>query len=935
MKKLNILFGFCLFLFLVPIVSAQTVTVQQWDFDKDGEREHWNGINALKDVQIKNGIYRAVASGGDPFFVASGLDFATKNSQVVEFRYRTNSGGHGEVYFTNTTEGQYAGFSPKKNTGWNVLGDEQWHTIRIFPNWNGEKKIVKLRIDFPNISSDDYGKMFYELDWIRVVDLNFSNAPEVKPVWDFTKPQSFWKPLDNSNIKPTANGLEIAGGIESEPMTVDVDKYGDWISLEMSANHGKTGTLTICGNSGQVTTVHFPLKTDGQNHWYNVTNSVLQEKIHLIRLTIGDVPEAKATLKQLLISDVPQGPAEIEIEQIYQSEAINRTGKPTPLAIRLRNSGGQTAHGIKVKPQLPAGMQIVPSIVPSSDGETLSDLRPLETKTYIINLSASQPFDGEIVLEFAGTGAPKNSVTVPIRIEKSLNLPQADYVPVPKPVQSDYEIGALYFPGWGKMEAWAKIYNTYPERKPVLGWYDEGNPEVIDWQIKWSLENGIQYYLVDWYWDKGFQHHDHWVKGFQKAKYKPMFKWAMMWANHNSAGSHSEEDQRAVTKFWIENYFNTPEYYTKNGKPVVMIWSPQNMDNDIAAIERAKGKTLKKGEGVKRLLDLSNETAKAAGFKGIYFIAMKWPEASTSASDIQWLADAGFDMTSIYHFMHHGGNAKNPLRFDFDLVVNASLPYWEARYQTGILPFLPNLSTGWDSRPWHGYKQTYIEHRTVDGFRKICNDYKKFAEKTGIKSMVLAPTNEWGEGSYIEPNAEFGFGMFETIRETFCPKPAEGFPLNYTPSDVGLGPYDLPPIEKINRTAWDFKDGAQGWEVLMGIKNFKTENGNLIFETNHDPAITINLDRIPATDWNCLIIRMKVSGTDSTEHAQLFWSTVTSPIAEKNSLSVPVTADGQFHDYIFDLKSKKNWRRQITGLRFDPVNSENKKIEIESIRLEK
>ncbi|MDR1141423.1 MAG: glycoside hydrolase family 99-like domain-containing protein, partial [Planctomycetaceae bacterium] len=907
------------------------------------EREHWNGVNHLKDVQIKNGIYRAVASGGDPFFVASGLDFATTNSQALEFRYRTNGGGHGELYFTNTTEGQYAGFSPKKSVGWNVLGDEQWHIVRIFPNWNGEKKIVKLRLDFPNLSSDDYGKVFYELDWIRVVDLNFKKSPEVKPVWDFTKQQPLWKPLDNGNIKPTANGLNIVGGIESEPITVDIDENGGWISLEMSVNRGKTGTLTFYGNSGQATAVTFPLKPDSRNHWYNIdglSNSVPQEKIHLIQLTVSDDSEAKATLKQLLVSDAPQGAPEIEIEQVYQPEAINRTGQPTPLAIRLRNSGGQTAHGIKIKPQLPAGI----NVVSPSGWETLSDLKPFETKTYLIDLSASQPFDGEITLEFSGSagshpigfGVAKNSVTVPIRIEKNPNLPKADYVPVPKPVKSDYEIGALYYPGWGRREAWARIYNTYPERKPVLGWYDEGNPEVIDWQIKWSVENGIQYYLVDWYWHKEHQHNDHWIKGFQKTKYKSMFKWAMMWANHNAAGSHSEEDQIAVTKFWIENYFNTPEYYTKNGKPVVMIWSPQNMDNDIAAIERKKGNELKKGEGVKRLLNLSNEMAKAAGFKGIYFMAMKWPEASTSASDIQWLADAGFEMTSIYHFMHHGGKAKNPKQFDFDLVIDASLPYWEARHQTGILPFLPNLSTGWDSRPWHGYKQTFIEHRTVEGFQKICNDYKKFAEKTGIKSMVLAPTNEWGEGSYAEPNAEFGFGMFETIRETFCKKPAEGFPLNYAPSDVGLGPYDLPPLEKVNRTVWDFKDGTQGWNALMGIKNFKTENGNLIFETtSHDPAITTTLDRIPATDWNRLIIRMKVSETGSAERAQLFWSTVTSPISETNSLSIPITVNGQFQDYVFDLKSKKNWRRQITGLRFDPVNSENKKIEIESIRLEK
>jgi hypothetical protein len=932
MKNNYVLLCFCFLFFATTTatVFAQAETVQQWNFDKDGEREHWNNANQLKDVQVKDGIYRAVASGSDPFFVAAGFEFVTTTSQAVEFRYRTNKSGHGELYFTNTTEGQYSGFSPKKNVDWKVVGDEQWHTARIFPAWNSEKKIIKLRLDFPNLSSDDYGNVFYELDWIRVVDLNFKNSPAVKPVWDFSQPQKNWHALDNGKIVQNSNGLNVSGGIESEPMTVDVDEYGGWISLEMAVNRGKMGTLTSYSDTGNAMSITFPLKTDGKNHWYNIDGLNVTAgagKIHLIQLAVSDDSDANATLKQLLVSDAPQGPAEIELEQIYQPEAINRTNIPSPLAVRLRNSGGQTAKGLKI-----ITTEMPPELKEASKSEPF-DLEPLETKTVTVNLIATKPVDGKIKLKISGQD---NFVTVPVRFEKNLNLPKADYVPVPKPIQSDYEIGALYYPGWSKMGAWARIFNTYPERKPVLGWYDEGNPEVIDWQIKWSVENGIQYYLVDWYWHKGNQHNDHWIKGFQNAKYKSMFKWAMMWANHNAAGSHSEEDQRAVTKFWIENYFNTPEYYTKDGKPVVMIWSPKNMDNDIAAIEQAKGNVLKKGEGVKRLLELSNEMAKAAGFKGIYFVAMKWPEASTSASDIQWLADAGFEMTSIYHFMHHGGKAKNSLRFNFDLVIDASLPYWESRYKTGILPFLPNLSTGWDSRPWHGDKQTVIENRTVEGFRKICNDYKKFAAQTGIKSVVLAPTNEWGEGSYAEPNAEFGFGMFEAVRETFCKKPAEGFPLNYAPSDVGLGPYDLPPIEKINRTDWDFKNGTQGWTALMGVKNLTAENGTLSFSTaSHDPALSTTLDRIAAANWNRLVVRMKVSNSNSKEHAQLFWSTVTSPVSETNSLSVPVIADGQFHDYVFDLKSRKNWRRLITSLRFDPVNSAEKKIEIESIRFEK
>ncbi|MBN1443944.1 MAG: glycoside hydrolase family 99-like domain-containing protein, partial [Planctomycetes bacterium] len=54
----------------------------------------------------------------------------------------------------------------------------------------------------------------------------------------------------------------------------------------------------------------------------------------------------------------------------------------------------------------------------------------------------------------------------------------------------------------------------------------------------------------------------------------------------------------------------------------------------------------------------------------------------------------------------------------------------------------------------------------------------------------LEAWNEWGEGSYIEPNAEFGFEDLEAIRAIFCEPDAP--PRNIAPQDLNLpGRYDL------------------------------------------------------------------------------------------------------------------------------------------------
>jgi len=124
----------------------------------------------------------------------------------------------------------------------------------------------------------------------------------------------------------------------------------------------------------------------------------------------------------------------------------------------------------------------------------------------------------------------------------------------------------------------------------------------------------------------------------------------------------------------------------------------------------------------------------------------------------------------------------------------------------------------------------------------------------------------------------------------------------------------------------------------MGITDFKAGDGRLSGKSlDHDPAISTPLDKLKAADWSRLIVRMKTTVTDGSEaadRAQLFWSTVTSPTSEANSISVPIKVDGKFHDYVFDLKSVKTWRRTITSLRFDPLTSANRNFEIESIRLE-
>ena len=924
-------------LFLLALVAACYVggaprTLVEWTFDKPTDAASWEKVNHLTEVRAENGSLKGRIMDWDPWVTSPQFEIEATPWQRIEFRLKTDLGGSGGVYFSNTTETQYGGFTPGKNVSWQVNGDGKWHTYSVYPFWGAEKKIIMIRLDFARADGAKKGETSFELDWLRIVGVDQPPRLAKPPVWTFPGDDGL-KPTSGMTMRKTRNGLELSAPmgdawLESAFMSFPAEE-AFWAVVRMATeNEGTAAVSWISSKASSRKEITFEVIPDGKMRTYNMDLSgrkTWAEDIYFVgfRPPMG---KGKTTLAEIAIQDEAGGPAMPVIRYAGLQNAINRAGRPAAFMMTVENRGGDSFAGGRIaKLSLPRGVRVVGP----ENWQAVPELDSFDRREHQLQVTAGRPVKGPFTLTIAGAG---ETVEYKGEVEflPALDLPKANYVPEPQPVESDYEIGALYFPRWYRMDEWAKIRATDPQRKPVLGWYDERNPEVVDWQIKWAVENGIQFFMVDWYWSKGSINLEHWIQAYQKARYRKYLKWCMMYANHNAKGSHSEEDQRAATKYWIDNYFNMPEYYRIDDKPVVMYWSPAGLKRDMG------------GEpgGAKKLLEISRQMAREAGYKGIHFISMKWPEASTNPKDIEWLKDEGFDMTSLYHFMHHGGKAENPRRFPFKLVADCSYDWWKARQKAGVLPFLPNLSTGWHSRPWHGDRGTWIIDKNVPDFRRICEDAKRFADETGVKRMVMAPLNEWGEGSYAEPNKEFGFGMYESVRNTFCKKPATGWPRNLAPGDVGLGPYDLPDVAKrSDLTAWDFNDGQQGWGKMMGIGEFEAKDGKLrIVTSSTDPALSTPLGKVRARNYREVAIRIRITPpppAGGTDTVQLFWQTTTNQISEATAARVELKSDGQFHDYVIKVGENRRWRGRLAAFRLDPCSRSGATVEIDSIKLVK
>ena len=908
------------------IVSMGATELKAWTFDQD--TQGWNPNAHLANTAVHDGILSTDAVDWDPFLVCSGIEIPAKPWQYVVVTLKANAPGRGELFWTGETSGTFSGFSQEKSTAFQVDGDNVLHDVVIFPFWQTEGTIRQLRLDL-------YDRAHFEIDAIRVMEWGDGAAPLTDTFsWTFDGDLSAWR------VCPETRQLF------SPPLHLPASSKG-WVAVELQCDRKATASILWSSANGRgLQSMNFELQQSAAPRMYNIEiegNPQWEDGLAVLGLELP-AQGSPIAVKSIAIGDRPAGPPDIQVTYLGFENAINRTDATCNVIACVINKGGERAAGLTAYLALPPDVRF--------DGSAI------EQQVDGLDFGQSHTFTWKVITPIVGNqealcriGAGDiHKVKLAFQENPLLSgganaagLPKADYVPAPKIVPTRLNVCAFYFPGWNTAAKWDCIRNVAPDRKPVLGYYNEANVECVDWQIKWAVENGITCFLVDWYWCAGQQQLTHWFDAYRQARYRDYLNVAIMWANHNAPGTHSIEDWRAVTQYWIDHYFNLPAYYRIEGKPAVFIWAPDNIRKDLGGSAPAKA-----------ALEESQQMARQAGYDGITFVAMGY---DFSKSGLKTLAEEGYSGITTYHEWGADIDGTFSLkRKPYDAVVKRSPSAWErknAAAQEAGLTYYPVVDTGWDSRPWHGDKALVIEGRTPELFDQLLYAARRFAENSGgvqaaglsggaqaagqkeKKMIIMGPLNEWGEGSYIEPCAAFGFRMYEAVRKTFCLGDPKRWPNNIGPSDVGLGPYDFPPCEPV--TAWSFDTDAGGWNAMMGVGSLACSDGALRFETvSDDPAIVGDTHGIQADGFSRMVIKMQLVGAIAPgSEGQLFWCSDGSAVTEATSIQFPLATDGTLQTYTLDLKSHPRWRNRISTLRLDPCNAKGITVVIDDIRLEK
>ena len=358
---------------------------------------------------------------------------------------------------------------------------------------------------------------------------------------------------------------------------------------------------------------------------------------------------------------------------------------------------------------------------------------------------------------------------------------------------AEYDIAAYVWPAYhpeprwaelgifkaGKGE-WQNVWEAVPKwkghrqpLKPLWGYENEADPKVVEKKIDAAVSHGVNVFIYDWYWYGGRPFlEDALDKGFLGAANNGKMKFFIMWANHHVSrlwdnkavdkkfnepiwrGWVGEEEFRKISRRWIEMYFSRPNYYRIAGKPVLMIY-------EIVTFIRGVGGMAKAAKAFATF----RKDCEDAGLGGVHLMVCDYK------LDAGALACLGIDSATIYNFVHWAEANGNPEYSEW--TKKGAARFDTAKKELGLKAYFAHASVGWDTNPRFPEKVVMptVMNSTPAKFEaalKRAKDWSDANTPRGYPKLITINSwNEWTEGSYLEPDTQFGFGYLESIKKVF------------------------------------------------------------------------------------------------------------------------------------------------------------------------
>lgn len=369
----------------------------------------------------------------------------------------------------------------------------------------------------------------------------------------------------------------------------------------------------------------------------------------------------------------------------------------------------------------------------------------------------------------------------------------AFYLPQFYPVEVNDKYWGKGFTEWTNVAKAKPLFPGHyqPQIPADLGFYDLRLAENRKAQADMAREYGIEGFCYWHYWfGNGETVLDMPIRETLRTK-EPDFPFCLGWANHswsNRTWKRNKVYEKEVV-FLEQKYlgekdytdyfysvlpaFKDDRYITVDGKPLFLVYAPQDIPDTEAFI------------------GLWNRLAKENGLNGIHFVARvsaigglrrlvsKEQILSETSERYKDYLDKGYDAISSTSLTRAdlctGSHFDKLLKLLLERMGISSIPdihdygktikhlytdedRWENVY--------PQLVPRWDKTPRMGRGAHIYKNSTPELFAesiKIALDH--IGQKDPEHRILFAfAWNEWGEGAYLEPDIKFGRGYLEALK---------------------------------------------------------------------------------------------------------------------------------------------------------------------------
>lgn len=302
--------------------------------------------------------------------------------------------------------------------------------------------------------------------------------------------------------------------------------------------------------------------------------------------------------------------------------------------------------------------------------------------------------------------------------------------------ESDCRVGAYYYPWYGAdFHGHAYMRELLdPPQLPSLGHYDDTDPDVIAQHIAWSRYAGIGFWSASW-WGPDSREDKTLRDVILPHKDLGDLKIAIHYETIGRTKNYTDFDAaREDFAFLAKHYFDHPNYFSIEGKPVVFLY----VTRDLAA------------EGV---LDTALEQMRAGAGREIYLVG---DHAFGSTFYLQ--ADFG-SLNAITNYDVYGSLGRKGYAGK-QAVSNYAKQQsqWKKIARQQGVDFFPAVTPGFNDtgvRQGHAPLSRKIEEDAPYGslFIELLKDARILQSGNAPSFIMITSWNEWHEDTQIEPVA--------------------------------------------------------------------------------------------------------------------------------------------------------------------------------------